>query len=99
MKKTTIILLVCVNVALLLTLMLGTGTDRARAQAGFFKTDYIMFTGRSSGGKDAVFVMDVGTQRIAAWEPRRIAGGGRQKRVLMRAYGRRDIRNDFPRGD
>ena len=97
MKKITIVLLVCVNVALLLTLMLGTGTPRARAQAGFFKTDYIMFTGRSSGGKEAVFVMDVAAQRIAAWEPGRVPGG--RNRVKMMPYGRRDIRNDFRQGD
>jgi hypothetical protein len=68
MKRTLIVTLVCVNVALLLALLLGTFTPNANAQVYRGAADYLMTIGRIGSDRDAVYVIDLDTRRMLAWQ-------------------------------
>jgi len=69
MKKAIIAILVCVNVALLLALMLGKSVPEARAYPGsVMPNNTIMITGHIREDDDALYVLDLATKRLAAWE-------------------------------
>jgi len=72
MKKTAIILLVCVNVALLGTLV-AKAMPRADAQATgrtapVAPPNYLLLTGQVALGEDVVYVLDVNTGKLLSWE-------------------------------
>ena len=71
MNKALIGLLVCVNLALLATLIFGVGADEAKAQTGFYRTNYALMTVRMQESRDAVYVMDLATQRMFACSSKR----------------------------
>lgn len=87
MKKLLIVALMCINVALLLALVLGSGIREVKAQ-GFRKTDYIMLTGKVGSGQDAIFVVDLARDRLAAWRYEE-----RRKRLVP--YRGREFERDF----
>ena len=72
MKKTAIILLVCINVALLAALVAG-AMPRAEAQvsgraAPPAAPNYLLLTGHIMVNEDVVYVVDVNTGKLLAWE-------------------------------
>jgi hypothetical protein len=68
MKKILIGTLVCVNVALLVTLILGYGAGPAKAQVVGGGADYLMVTGHIMGDADGVYIIDLAKRRLAAWK-------------------------------
>jgi hypothetical protein len=68
MKRFVIAALVCVNVVLLAMLALQ-AVPQAQGQDDvyFRRTNYILVTGQIQSGYDAVYVIDVGAQRLGAW--------------------------------
>ena len=89
MKKTVIVALVCVNVALLLALMFGAGTPKAQAQAFRGATDYLMGTGKARGRPaDVGYIIDLGRRRLLAWE-------FNKTRKALVPYRGRELTNDF----
>jgi len=82
MKKTLIVALVCVNVALLAAL-LAVSPDRAEAQSVRGERNYLAVTARNASGRDAVWILDMRTRKLAAFnfDPTtrrvRVFGGGR----------------------
>jgi len=87
MKKLLIVALVCINVALLLALVLGSGIRQAKAQ-GFRTTDYIMLSGKIGGGQDALYVVDLARERLIAWRY-----DMQRKRLIP--YRGRELKRDF----
>jgi hypothetical protein len=89
MRRIVIAALVCVNVALLAALLLG--ADPAEAQVVGGGTDYMVITARIAEGHEAVFIIDVGEQEMAAWKfdrkRRRLVGLG-EARQLTRDFRR-----------
>ena len=66
MRTVIIVVLVCINVALLLALMLGSAhTPRAHGQVIRGGSDYIMVSGKIRTNDDAVYVIDLRTRRMA----------------------------------
>ena len=65
MKKKLIIVLACVNAALLAALMLGLWTPGAQAQVVGGGADYMMLTAHIGSDFDAVYIVELGTRRIA----------------------------------
>ena len=66
MKRTLVVLLVCLNLALLAALVIANVTP-ASAQVERGANDYIMVTAKAQSGIDAVYVIDLKTRRLAAW--------------------------------
>jgi len=93
MKKAVIAMLVCVNVGLLLALILGAGVPDARAYSGpgaLLQNNTIMITGQIREDEDAVYVIDMATERLGAW---RFEGKSPVRR--LRALGVRDLKVDL----
>jgi hypothetical protein len=91
MKKAIIAVLVCVNVTLLLALMLGYGAPEARAYPGsIMPHNTIMITGQIRDDEDAVYIIDMATERLVAFE---FQGKGASKR--LRPLGTRDLKLDL----
>jgi len=93
MKKEIIALLVCVNVGLLLALILGAGVPAARAYPGagsIMPNNTIIITGQIRDDEDAVYVIDMATERLGAWK---FEGKGAAKR--LRPIGVRDLKTDL----
>lgn len=65
MKYALIVGLVCLNVALLAALLLGSLTPTANAQVVGGGTDYLMMTGRVATDTDALYVLDLASQKLA----------------------------------
>ena len=95
MKKTAIIVLVCVNVALLAALV-ATTLPQAEAQPAVapagIPPNYMLMTGHIRPNEDAVYVLDVNSRILAAWEFNQTA------KRLQRIRLMRDLSKDFPRG-
>ena len=89
MRRIVIVALVCVNAALLAVLLLGAG--RAEAQVIGGGTDYIVITARIAEGHEAVFIIDVAEQEMAAWK------FDRKRRSLVDLGGARQLTRDFRR--
>ncbi len=68
-KKVMIITLLCVNVALVGTLVF-TSMPKAQAQQGtpFPATDYIAVTARVNSDLDALCIVDLASQQMAVWK-------------------------------
>ncbi|MDP6046205.1 MAG: hypothetical protein QGH94_13805 [Phycisphaerae bacterium] len=91
MKKAIIAILVCVNAALLVALILGKGAPQAHAYPGsVMPNNTIMITGQIRDDEDAVYIIDMATERLAAFE---FQGKGAAKR--LRALGSRDLKIDL----
>jgi len=94
MKKAIIAMLVCVNVGLLVTLILGTGVPKAKAQATFpgsvMPNNTIMITGQISDDEDAVYILDMASETLKALE---FQGKGAAKR--LRPLGTKDLKIDL----
>ncbi|MFW6061605.1 MAG: hypothetical protein ACOC93_02235 [Planctomycetota bacterium] len=88
MKKALIVALVCINVGLLATLMLETTLPEAKGQVR--AADYQMITAAVGSDYDAVFILDLGTRRLAALAMDK--GRGR-----LQPYEGRRLVNDFGR--
>jgi len=91
MKKTVIVALVCVNAALLVALVAGTGAQPAYGQV--LGANYLVVTGNVSADYDGIYVLDLATRRLAAWRyetrrrPMGLVSVGRG-RELLRDFGR-----------
>jgi hypothetical protein len=66
MKRALVVLLVCINLALVAALVV-VNVAPASAQTERGASDYIMITGKIEQGFDAVYVIDLKTRRLAAW--------------------------------
>lgn len=91
MKKAVIVALLCLNAALLVSLIAGTGTEPAYGQV--IGSNFLVVTGNIYGDYDAIYVLDLASRRLAAWrwektrKPyglRPVAAG----RELLRDFGR-----------
>ncbi|MDP7636629.1 MAG: hypothetical protein QF577_03660 [Phycisphaerae bacterium] len=91
MKKILIAVLVCINVSLLVTLILGVGPTKAEALEGsILRDNYIMITGHMlHEGRDGVYVVDLATGRLAGWQ-----FDPSSKRLKL--VGTRRLRSDIP---
>lgn len=67
MKNLVIVMLVCVNVALLGVLMLGLAPQPAKAQVVGGGTNYVMHTAKISDNYDAVYVIDLRSRKMLAF--------------------------------
>lgn len=82
MKKTLIVALVCVNIALL-AVLITVNLDQAEAQSVRGERNYMAVTARNASGRDAVWILDMSTRKLAAFRfdptTKRILvyGGGR----------------------
>jgi len=88
-----IAILVCANVSLLLALILGAGVPKADAQAGYgaiLPNNTIMITGRIDQDEDALYILDLASERLQAWEFER---KGNVRR--MRPIGTRNVAVDL----
>ncbi len=83
-------MLVIVNVALLAGLFWEVATPSAKAQTIGGGSDYIMITGKTGSNWDAVYVIDLGTRRMAAWRFEK----GRRRMIQFRG---RELTTDFGR--
>jgi len=93
MKKALIAMLVCVNVGLLLTLILGADVPKAQAYSGpgsLLTNNTIMITGQIREDEDAVYVIDMATERLGAWKFE-----GKSTTRRLRALGVRDLKIDL----
>ena len=91
MKKAIIAILVCVNAGLLVVLILGAGVPAAKAYPGDIVTNNtIMMTGQIKSSEDAVFIIDMASEKLAAFE---FAGTGASRRI--RPLGARDLKLDL----
>ncbi len=91
MKKAVIVALLCLNAALLVTLIAGPGTQQAQAQV--IGSNFLIVTGNIYSDYDAIYVLDLASRRLAAWryEKRRKPYGLRPVkagRELLRDFGR-----------
>ena len=92
MKKAIIAILVCVNAGLLVTLILGAGVPKAQATypGSVMPNNTIMITGQIRDDEDAVYIIDMASERLAAFE---FQGKGPAKR--LRPLGTRDLKLDL----
>ena len=71
MKRFAIVVLMCVNVALVGALVARTlpqADAQARTAVAAPPPNYLMMTGHMRFNEDAVYVLDVNTRMLAAWE-------------------------------
>ena len=89
MKKAIITMLVCVNAGLLVALVLGVGTPAAQATfpGSIMRNNTIMITGSVKQNEDALYIIDMASEKLAAFE---FQGKGATKR--LRAIGSRDLK-------
>jgi len=92
MKKVIIAMLVCVNAGLLAALMFGVGAGKAQGTypGSIMPNNTIMITGQIRDDEDAVYIIDMATERLAAFE---FQGKGATKR--LRPLGTRDLTIDL----
>ncbi len=92
MKKRLIVTLLCVNAALIVVLAFVTGLPSAQAQIVGGGTDYLLMTGHISSSYDAIYVIELNSQRIAAFKMDRTT----KKIALM---GARVLTKDFRKAE
>ena len=93
MKKAIIAVLVCINVGLLATLILGANAPEAQAYYGagaIMPNNTIMITGQIQRDEDAVYIIDMATEKLKAFEFQRV---GAVKK--LRPLGTRDLKLDL----
>ena len=89
-KKRLTVALVCVNLALVAALVLVAAAPNAQAQGVIGGTDYLVVTGLISSSTEAVYVIDIGRQAMAAWKYDKNA---KKTQVI----GARSLKDDFKR--
>ncbi len=89
MKRAVIVALIVVNVGLAAALIAG-AVAPAQAQTIRGANDFLMMTAKIEQNYDAVFVLDMQSRRLAAWQFDRTA-----KR--MKPFKGRLLTTDFPR--
>ena len=87
MKKALIVALICVNVAMLLTLMVGYGAGTAKAQI-ITGPSYLMVTGAKNAGSDGVYLLDLANHKLLAMK-------FNTTNKQMEPYMLRDLKRDF----
>lgn len=93
MKRFVIAALICANVALLAILALqAVPTAQGQDDIYFRRTNYVLVTGQIQSGYDAIYVIDVGAQRLGAWRFDLTT-----KRLV--AFRGRELGNDFRSGN
>lgn len=90
MKKLAVIMLVCVNV-LLLAMILVAALPQAQAQSIRGANNYLLMTGQIEKDYDVIYVMDLASRRLVAWQ------FNRTDRKLIRFRGGRNLAKDFGR--
>jgi hypothetical protein len=66
MRDILIVALVCLNVALVITLVLGSA-EPAKAQNEYYRpSNYTMVTGKMSSGNEVLYIVDMASQRLGA---------------------------------
>ena len=92
MKKAIIAILVCVNVGLLCALILGVNVPKATASypGSVMPHNTIMITGQISDSEDAVYILDMASERLAALEFLQKGSGKR-----LRPMGVKDLKTDL----
>jgi len=92
MKRVVIVALIGLNLALLAALGIQ-AVRPAQAQDDIYyrRTNYVMVVGQSMGGKDIIYVIDVASQRLGAWE-------FDESTKRLKAYRGRELGNDFRLG-
>lgn len=93
MKQIVIAGLIFLNLALAGALMLGLSTRPAEAQVSGGANDYVAFTARIASDWDALYVIDLGSRRMAAWE------FGKQSKKLEMIGRPKDLQRDFGAGN
>ena len=88
MKKIIIVALVCINVALVAVLAFGVGEPKATAQVRGGGSDYMAITARWGTNDDVVYVVDLGSRRMAAWS-------FNQTNKRLDGFFGRDLQRDF----
>jgi hypothetical protein len=88
MKKVMIVALVCVNIALVLALVFSLNEPAAQAQLKG-NADYMVVTGKVNDTLDALYVLDLGTLKLAAFQPDPSARG------KLEIYQGKAIKGDF----
>ena len=69
MKKTVIAFLICLNIGMLAVLMFGETASPANAQTRYYnETDYALVTGKIESDLEAVYVIDMASQKIGVWK-------------------------------
>ncbi|MDY7009814.1 MAG: hypothetical protein SVV80_03590 [Planctomycetota bacterium] len=96
MKQAIIVALVCLNAALVVALVFGTGTQAADAQVIGGGTNYILITGDIREDYDAVYILDLGKRRLAAMRFDKSKGIAKGRLVPA---GTRELLRDFERTD
>lgn len=90
MKKVLIGILACLNIGLLLVLFFGVSPRKAEALEGsIVRNNYVMVSGRVGANEEAIYVVDLATQRMAAWR----FDISRKRLVPL---GTRNLRTDIP---
>ena len=90
MKKTLIVALVAVNVALIAALVLHAWTPQAKAQVFRGAPDYLVLTGRIGTDWDAVYIIDLKSRKLGVWR------FDKTRKQLVQLRGRM-LREDFGR--
>ncbi|MCP4376872.1 MAG: hypothetical protein GY794_11930 [bacterium] len=95
MKKAMITILVCVNVGLLVMLILGVNLPilqeaKATYPGSVMPHNTLLITGQIRIHEDVLYMIDMGTERLTAFE---FQGSGTKKR--LRALGTRDLKVDL----
>ena len=93
MKQLVLLVLICLNAALLVALVFGATAEKAYAQG--IGSSYLVMTGLVNDDYDALYVLDVTGRRLAAWTYRRKQNQGRL--VPVTSGGARDLLRDFGR--
>jgi hypothetical protein len=90
-KKRLIVALVCVNVALVASLVFVAAAPKAQA-AGMLGggTDYLVVTGKVSSSTEVVYVIDIARDAMAAWK-------FDKTNKKMQLVGARTLKDDFKR--
>jgi len=89
MKKALIAALVCINI-LLVAVLINANAPTAKAQTERGANNYLMVTGRTESGYDAVYVLDLKTRKLLGFRYDRNA-----KRLVP--YRGRVMTDDFKR--
>ena len=67
-KRVLVVALVCVNVALVASLVLVASAPPAKAQVLGARTDYLVATGRYDTDTAAIYILDLWRHALAVWE-------------------------------
>jgi hypothetical protein len=93
MKQIVIAGLIFLNAALAGALMLGLAARPANAQVYGGASDYVTTTAHIESNRDALYIIDLATQRMAAWEL------GKQSKKLEMIGRPKDLPRDFGTGN